>query len=180
MAMREHDSLEPYEPSDPSYDWDYESEEQPRNLPNILWGRVAVLGAVVIVAFLIGRMTAGGGGVPQERFDDARAELSAAQEEIAGLESDLQTARSDLEAAEAAAATEDPTTTEDPGTEEETDAAANPNSETHLVAPGDTFTTIAEEYYGDAGLADYIMNANEITDPTQLSVGVEIIIPPEP
>jgi outer membrane murein-binding lipoprotein Lpp len=180
MAMRERDSLEPYEPSDPGYDWDYEAEEQPRNLPNILWGRVAVLGAVVLLAFLIGRMTAGGGGVAQERFDEARADLQTAQDEISTLESDLQQTQRDLEAAQQANAadTNAPTDTQEDDGEE--DPAANPDSEVHTVVPGDTFTTIAEEYYGDAGLADYIMEANQITDPTQLSVGSDIIIPPEP
>jgi nucleoid-associated protein YgaU len=48
------------------------------------------------------------------------------------------------------------------------------------VQAGDTLTTIAEDFYKDASLADFIAEANSITDATQLSVGAEIIIPPKP
>src|ERR671918_2815779 len=90
MAMREQDSLEPYEPSDPGYDWDYEPEDHSRNMPNIIWGRVAVLGAVVLMAFLFGRMTGGGGGVPEERLTSARNDLRDARAQISTLEGDVE------------------------------------------------------------------------------------------
>jgi hypothetical protein len=180
MAQREHDSLEPYEPpSDPGYDWDYEPEDHGRNLPNILWGRVAVLGAVVLLAFLFGRMTSGGGGISQDRYDAARSELRDARADV----SDLQTQVQDLE--DELAAPEDPNAgggNEDPDAEgdgEETEQPAA-DSEVYVVQAGDTLTTIAEDFYKDASLADFIAEANSITDATQLSVGAEIIIPPKP
>ena len=179
MAMREHDSLEPYEPSDPGYDWDYEPEDHGRNLPNILWGRVAVLGAVVLLAFLFGRMTAGEGGVPQDRLDAARSELSDARAEISTLETQLEDARAAQNADPNAGAGEDPggeEEGEEGGAAETTEA----ESEVYVVEAGDTLTTIAEDFYKDAGLSDFIMEANDITDATQLSVGSEIIIPPKP
>jgi nucleoid-associated protein YgaU len=179
MAMREHDSLEPYEPpADPGYDWDYEPEVHSRNLPNIIWGRVAVLGAVVLLAFLFGRMTAGGGGVPQERLDAARADARDAQAQVADLQTQVDDLQAQVDAQQTAGDTGDGTDTQTEDDGEGTDPAAE--SEVYVVKPGDTFNTIAEEFYGDAGLGEFIMEANEIIDPTQLSVNSEIIIPPKP
>jgi hypothetical protein len=183
MAMREHDSLEPYEPSDPGYDWDYEPEDHGRNLPNILWGRVAVLGAVVLLAFLFGRMTSGGGGVSQERYDAARSELRDARGTITDLEADLEEAQAAPADTDPNADAGDDTGGGDQGGnegEDDTGGGVAAESEVYVVEGGDTLTTIAEDFYKDAGLSDFIAEANDITDPTQLSVGSEIIIPPKP
>jgi LysM repeat protein len=178
MAQREHDSLEPYEPSDPGYDWDYEPEDHGRNLPNIMWGRVAVLGAVVLLAFLFGRMTSGGGGVSQDRYDAARSDLRDARGDVSDLQTQVKDLEDQLAAAEEPAGTGD----EDAGGEEAGEETEQPaaDSEVYVVQAGDTLTTIAEDFYKDASLADFIAEANGITDATQLSVGAEIIIPPKP
>jgi hypothetical protein len=178
MAMREHDQLEPYESSDPGYDWDYEPEDHSRNLPNILWGRVAVLGAVVLLAFLIGRMTAGGDGVSQERLTAAQQDARDARAEADRLQTENDELQAQLDAANAA-------NTGDTGgdtTEGEEGEGTDPTAEVeeYTVQPGDTFNMIAERFYDDATLDEFIMEANGITDPTQLSVGETIVIPANP
>ena len=179
MAMREQDSLEPYEPSDPGYDWDYEPEDHSRNMPNIIWGRVAVLGAVVLLAFLIGRMTAGGGGVPEERLASARNDLRDARAQVTDLETQVQRLEDELAAQPADTGTDTGGDTggdaEGGGEDEEA-----PAGKEYTVQAGDTLNTIAIEFYGDAELADYIATANDIADPSLISTGTVIVIPPKP
>lgn len=156
--MSEHEPLESYE--DESYDWDY--DEEPRRGPKIFWGRVLLLGAFLILAFLLGRATAGS-GVPQERVDALRAQLAEKDDEIARLE-----------AAQETEPEPEPTTEPSPA-----DTATIPEGETYVVAQGDTLRDIAEDFYGDATLDDCIAEANGIDDPEALSVGSELTIPPE-
>jgi hypothetical protein len=179
MAMREQDSLERYEPSDPGYDWDYEPEDHGRNVPNILWGRVAVLGAVVLLAFLFGRMTSGGGGVPEERLTAAQGDLRDAQATITTLEGDVAKLEKEL----AAAQSTDPTVNEDPGGDEGGggggDTNEQPAGKNYEVKSGDTLNTIAEKEYGDASVATYIADFNDILPPYVISPGDVIFLPEE-
>jgi nucleoid-associated protein YgaU len=183
MAMREHmsESLDPYEPPEADYDWDYDEEPARRDAPKILWGRVAILGAGIILAFLIGRMTAGG-GVPQEELARAERQAEDARAEVAALEDRVASLETQLDEAEAAAAATGTDTATDAGTDTEDDADAPPaeDVEIHVVAEGETLTTISEEYYGDTGYADYIAEYNGIADPSLVSTGTELQIPPEP
>jgi len=49
----------------------------------------------------------------------------------------------------------------------------------HRVQPGDTFTSLAEAYYGSTTHAAFLMNANpNIKKPTHLRIGTAIRIPP--
>jgi len=181
MAMRERDSLEPYESSDPGYDWDYEPEDHSRNMPNILWGRVAVLGAVVLLAFLFGRMTAAGDGVPEERLTAARADARDARAEVSGLQTQVQDLEDQLAAQPADTGGDTAGDTEGGGDtegDEETDPLAGGTE--YTIKPGDTLNQIAEKEYGNASLADYIATANDIVDPTAISPGDTIVIPVEP
>jgi nucleoid-associated protein YgaU len=181
MAMREHatESLEPYESPEAEYDWDYDEEPARHDAPKVLWGRIAILGALVIVAFLIGRMTSDE-GVPasdlaaaERQAENARAEVAALRERVTSLEDQL----ADAQAAEG----ETTTAPTDDGEEDEgTEPAAEGDVEMHTVAPGETLTTISEDYYDDAGYADYIAEYNGISDPTLISVGMELEIPPKP
>jgi nucleoid-associated protein YgaU len=177
MAMREQDSLEPYEPSDPGYDWDYEPEDHSRKMPNIIWGRVAVLGAVVLLAFLIGRMTAGGGGVPEDRLTSARSDLRDARAQVTDLQTQVQDLEDQLAAQEPPA---DAGEEEGQGGEGGGEGEEAPAGEEYTIKAGDTLNTIAIEFYGDAENADYIAVANDIADPSAINVGDTIIIPPEP
>jgi hypothetical protein len=187
MAMRDRDhrtdTMEPYEPSDEAYDWDYEGEPSPHHPATILWGRVAVLGAAILVAFLLGRMTAGG-GVPQEDLDRVRAERDDAQAQVADLQAEVDGLTTQLEEAQAAgtdpeadtgAATGD--TTDDT---DGTDTGTQAQSEAYVVEPGDSLRSIAEEFYGDVGLWTLIAEENNMTSTSVLQAGDEILIPPEP
>ncbi|MGH2736623.1 MAG: LysM peptidoglycan-binding domain-containing protein, partial [Actinomycetota bacterium] len=165
--MTEHLS-EPYEPrdSEESYDWDYEEE---RRGPKILWGRVAALGLALVLAFLLGRVTAGGDD-DSERVADLRTELRSTQAE-------LEQARDELAAVE-----NEPTGT--PATPDETPAEGEGEGEgaaaqTYEVQPGDTLRDIAERFYQDVTFDDCIAEANGITDPLAIRPGDELEIPEE-
>jgi nucleoid-associated protein YgaU len=155
---------ERYEPQDPapSYDWDFDSER--RQGPKILWGRVVVLGLLVILAFIFGRATGGGGGGDS-------AELATAEETIDELRQENDSLKEQLAAQ--AQPTPSPAADESPAGDDVTEG------ETYTVQKGDTLRSIAEDFYADVGLDDCIARANDITDPTQLSVGQELTIPPE-
>ncbi len=54
-------------------------------------------------------------------------------------------------------------------------------TESHRVQPGDTFASIALNYYGSEKLAKFLISSNpEIRDPNRLSIGVLVKIPPAP
>jgi LysM repeat protein len=189
MAMRDHRSLatredrteviDPYEPpEDPAYDWEYDDEPAYRPRPRILWGRLIVLAVVLLAAFLLGRAT-GGSGVTQEDLDamraernDAQAQAEELQQEVADLETQNQALQDSLDEANA----ETPTT----GTTGEEETTDEPAGETYVIKEGDTLLELANEFYGDPSLDDYIAEANDILDPSLISTGTEIIIPPDP
>jgi nucleoid-associated protein YgaU len=158
---------EPFEPYQPetSYDWDYEEQPPKAGAPKILWGRVIAIFVVLLAAFFIGRATGGSGGVPQERVDRLEADNERLQQEL-----------------EAALAQQDNQENQSPPPTDETESPPpeQTDSEIYVVKPGDTLRGIAEDQYGDASLDDIIADANGIDDPTQISVGQELIIPPEP
>ena len=189
MAMRDHRSLatredrteviDPYEPpEDPAYDWEYDDEPAYRTRPRILWGRLVVLAVVLLAAFLLGRAT-GGSGVTQEDLDAMRAERNDAQAQVENLNEEVQQNEDQIAALQEqidqleaeAPTTPDPTT--DEGAEE-------PAGETYVIEEGDTLLELANEFYGDPSLDDYIAEANDIVDPSLISAGTEIIIPPDP
>jgi nucleoid-associated protein YgaU len=62
--------------------------------------------------------------------------------------------------------------------------ASKPNldgSERYIVQPGDSFTVLAEVYYGSQSHAGFLMRANpHVKDPKRLLVGTEIRIPELP
>jgi len=118
----------------------------------------------LILAFLLGRATGGGGGGDS-------AELANAEETIEELQQENDSLRDQLLA--------QPEPTNSPAADETPGGTAEDQGETYTVEKGDTLRSIAEDFYADVGLDDCIARANDITDPTQLSVGQELIIPPE-
>lgn len=178
--MEDHSTkpLQPYESATTDDAFDYgDDEPEPRRLgSDIIWGRVAILGAIVLLAFLIGRTTAGG-GVSRAEFDKAEATAAEASDQVAELQQQIVALQEQLNA-------------EDPGTGTQGDGSGNENpngggetagqAETYIVESGDTLQTIAEQFYGDVALDDLIAEANDITDPTALHVGQELTIPPKP
>lgn len=174
MGDRMTESFEPYRP-DSSYDLEYDDEPQPGAPGRVLWGRVAVLGVALLLAFLVGRATGGGdAGVPQADFDEVTAENEDLRSEVAELEEQLATAQQPTPSP----ATASPATGGGGG---ETDPEGETEGgETYTVESGDTLASIAAEQYGDASLDDFLAEANGITDPESLAVGQELIIPPKP
>ena len=56
-------------------------------------------------------------------------------------------------------------------------APVNIPDEWHIVAPGETLSGIAQEYYGDAGKYKDLAHANNIMNPDKIRVGQKIQIP---
>lgn len=58
--------------------------------------------------------------------------------------------------------------------------AAGPHTRIHRVRPGDTLSSIAQYYYGSSAAWQFVFEANSATlrNPNQLSVGMELSIPP--
>ncbi|HEV2755302.1 MAG TPA: LysM domain-containing protein [Actinomycetota bacterium] len=174
MGDRMTESFEPYRPES-SYELDYDEEPARPPQGRVLWGRVVVLGVVLLLAFLLGRATGGGGetGVSEARYDEVVEERNDLRAEVAGLEADLEAAQEPTpEPTTSPAAPEDEAATDPEGETE--------GGETYIVQPNDTLASIAADQYGDASLDDFLAEANNITDPEALAVGTELIIPPKP
>ena len=175
MGDRMTESFEPYRPES-SYELDYDEEPEPGRGGRILWGRVAILGLALLLAFLFGRATGGGeAGVPQARFDSVSDERDELEVQVQDLEAQLEAAQQ-ATPAPSAAPTDDPA---DDGTATDPEGETE-GGETYVVKQGDTLATIAEQFYGNASLDDFLAEANGITDPEALAVGTELVIPPEP
>jgi nucleoid-associated protein YgaU len=147
-----------------SYEWDY--EEAIDRPPRILWGRIIAFAVFLALAFWLGRSSAPSESASAE-LGDLRQELTDAREEIESLESQLATQAQ-------AQPTSQPTTESSP--------VATGEERTYVVKEGDTLLGIALEFYNDGSIEfrNLIIEANDIADPSQLSVGQELIIPPAP
>lgn len=182
MANPMLEPLEPYRPDplhpdDESYDWDYEEDHVERRPMQILWGRVALLSGIVLVAFFLGRMTGGSGGIPASDLKEARDQVGALEEENAALATEvaaLQQQNAELQDQIAAPPADTTDTTASEGD------ANTITGQRYTVKSGDTLTSIAEKFYGDSTLDDFLAEMNNISDPTALSVGMELIIPDNP
>lgn len=173
-----YEPYQAYEPTadDSDYDWDYDEEPQREGEPmNILWGRVAILGVALLLAFLFGRATKDGGVSPSE--------LTSAERRVQSLQTENEDLRAQLAAQPEVtdpvdtAPAEEETTTEAPADEAESTEIVG---QTYTVERGDTLRGIAQEFYGDPELSDYLAEVNNITDPTAISVGMKLIIPDDP
>jgi nucleoid-associated protein YgaU len=49
---------------------------------------------------------------------------------------------------------------------------------THVVAPEDNFSTLAERYYGSQSYAGLLVQANPNVDPRRMKIGSRVRIPP--
>lgn len=163
--------LDPYE-SDPSSGYDWDEEPAADDSPRVLWGRVAVLGAMLLLAFLFGRATKSA-GVPDSELTAARQQVQELRAENQALEEELASAPVVTDEPEAGTGTD----SED-GETGTTDTSTE--GKTYIVEEGDSLTTIAQKFYGDPSLDDFLAEVNGITDPTQLAVGQELTIPDDP
>ncbi len=167
MSDQETESFTPYEPQT-SYEWDYGEEppKAPGAPPNILWGRLAALGGLCILVFLIGRWSAPN-GVSDEDLQRLRADYTAAQEEIDQLRAALEQPTQ--------AATPTPSVTVGDQGDDAQDATFD--GKTYIVQSGDTMREIAERFCGDPTEDGLIADFNGISDPTLIRPGQELKIP---
>jgi LysM repeat protein len=171
--------LEPYEPQTTAYEWDDE-EEEVSDRPNVLWGRVGIFAAALLVAFMFGRWTAPG-GVPGSQVTELQAEITSLKEDNTDLRKQLAAAQDALEEPDpvtSPAAEASPSAEETVGTTDTT--IPEVTGETYVVKPNDSLSTISQDFYGTTEYADLIAEANGITDPGALQVGQELTIPPKP
>lgn len=179
MGDRMTETFEPYRPDSAYDDLDYDDEPQPGKPGRVLWGRVAILGAALLIAFLFGRAT-GGDGVPQSDYDEVVAERDDLEAQVSDLESDLAAALEPTPppaSASPAAGGGGGTAGEDEATDPEGETEGG---QTYTVQSGDTLASIAAEFYGDASYDDFLAEVNGITDPESLAVGQELTIPDDP
>lgn len=173
MPGRLMEPLEPYEPQT-SYDWDPEEEPVPVR-SNVLWGRIAFFGGALLIALLIGRMSAPS-GVPE-------SDLSKANAEIQNLRNENQDLQAQLAAAQTSPAPEtSPSVASSPTDGSSPSDGSSPGGTTitgqnYTVQRGDTLNTIASKFYGDTKYGDYLAEVNHITDPSALTIGMTLIIP---
>ena len=157
-------------------DHDYELEDD--YAPRILWGRLAFFALALILAFAVGRCTKSS-GVAESTF-------KAEQQKVIDLQSENQVLQAQVDAA--SNQTDNPNNggnkgkdkgADDEATEEPTEESVG-DGQTYTVQSGDTLTTIAEKFYGDATAFDLIVDANNLDSSTGLRVGQELVIPEKP
>ncbi len=176
------DRLEAFE-IEPSYDRDDPFDRGPR----VLWGRVAALSAGLILFFLLGWIFRGGSS---GKVAQLQTQLAQDEQRITNLQASLATAANQppsptptpttgaLGGLGGTSATPTPTPTAT-STSSGTGAGA---TQTYIVKVGDTLSTIAAKFYGTTGhdLTNLIAQANNITDPATIRVGMKLSIPPAP
>ena len=157
---------QPFEPEpEPPYDeWDY---QDPR--PKILWGRVAVLGGALLLAFFLGRAMAPD-GIQPSTLAAARQNVSDLEQQVAQLQTDLRRTQRELERLE----------NSPPPPEAQPSPEPSESPTLYTVKPGDTLTDLAIEFYGDEELVTLIASENGIKSTAKLNVGDTLIIPPKP
>jgi LysM repeat protein len=192
MAPDDH-FTEPFQPYEPAVreetdvlGYDYDSGPDPdRPRGEVLWGRVGILGAIVLFAFVLGRCSGGGSdtGIAQSDLDAVKATLTEAQAEITDLQQQLN---------DALAANSSPAGDGEKGGNDNGNGTGN-NGDGEVAAPtdvgptspytiqsGDTFSTLAEKFYKNTAYSDWIAEANPDVDPGALQVGQVIQIPDNP
>lgn len=135
----------------------------------VLWGRVATLGGVLLLAFVIGRVSAPDGVSPAE-LRSLRDELADEKAKVAQLESQIATP----------AARPQASPTPQPQQTTQSSQTQQVQGETYIVQAGDSLRSIAIKFYGDGRLSDYLAEVNKIADPSKIRVGQKLIIPPKP
>lgn len=157
-------------------DHDYELEDD--YAPRVLWGRLVFFGVALLLAFLVGRCTKAA-GVPEADYNAQQAELMELAEENEVLRQQLAAAGAPEDEGEDGNDNGNADEETEPPDEGENGGAVG-EGETYTVQPGDTLTRIAEQFYGDPRKFDLIVDANNLSGDTQLRVGQELIIPPDP
>jgi 5'-nucleotidase / UDP-sugar diphosphatase len=162
-------------------EYDYASDEAYHG--RVLWGRLGVYAAILLVVFLLGSWFGGRGTVPA-------ADLQARDDRIAQLIEENETYEQEIAALSANAASRPrvPDDTDDlaaSAAADDGDAAGEgeggadgdtPGS--YTVQPEDTLYDIAVKVYGDGSKFRAIAEANNLDSNNRLQVGQTLVIPP--
>jgi nucleoid-associated protein YgaU len=168
METMDQYRTQPFEPEpDPAYD-DWGDYEDPR--PKILWGRVAVLGGALLIAFLLGRAMAPD-GIPQSRLASAQEQSDELQGQVDQLSTELRQTQRQLTQLQ---------NSPPPAETQEEPEAKEEEPTVYEVKSGDTLLGLAQEFYGDPELSVLIAEANNMSPTAKLNVGDQLIIPPKP
>jgi nucleoid-associated protein YgaU len=147
----------------------------------LLWGRTVFWAVVVLLAFLVGRWTAGLGadGEPLDRLRARMTRLAAENQEYR-RHSEMVAAASapaDVESAPAAPPPSPPARDDEQPDPEAGRTPSNGSGEMYTVVPGDTLSEIAARFYGDSSRVSALQRANGIAPGEDLPVGLELTIP---
>lgn len=159
-------------------DYEYEGEEPYES--RVLWGRVGVYAASLVLVFALGSCVGGRGTVPDSEFQ-------ALREEAAQLSRDKEILQQQVDSVSSGGLADDAPRISTPDEEGDgttdadgsagTSSTGDGETRTYLVQPGDTLTAIASRMYGDPQKFTLIQDANDLEG--QLVVGQELIIPPD-
>lgn len=158
---------------------------------NVLWGRVVVLGVVLLLVFLLGRATGGDSAelqALQDRVEDQNAEIDALEAENRALaspspdpEAEAGTEGTEGTGGTTTTATPTVTPTATPtATSTATPTAGSTEAQSYTVRSGDSLGRISTRFYGSAAYARCIQTANQIENASLLQVGDSLTIPPKP
>jgi nucleoid-associated protein YgaU len=165
---------------------------------NVLWGRVVVLGVVLLLVFLLGRATGGSG----DEIEALQARIASQEAEIDQLEADKRALATPTPGAgtgtgggTGTTATPSPGATGTPGTGTGTGTTATPTptasptatttagpteAQQYTVRAGDSLGRISNRFYGSTAFAKCIQTANQIANASAIRTGQTLTIPPKP
>lgn len=156
----------------------------------LLWGRIAVLLAVLLLVFFLGRWSVGDSGATEQELADANARVAQLESEVRSLEAQLQAeAAGGVGGADAQGeaspgvtpgqdATPEPEATQGDAAVPTGQDAATANR-TYEVQEGDTLISIAQQFYDDPEAWQQIAELNNLSEDNALTVGTVLQIPPE-
>lgn len=163
-----------------SMDYEYDSDEPYES--RVLWGRVGVYAASLLLMFMLGSCV-GGSDVDEAQMEALEAEVTALREQNQTLEDQIAALGAGADAAEdrPRISTDEEGEGQDEGegaedAAEGDETAGTGETRTYEVQSGDTLTSIAQRFYGDSTKFSLIADANDLDG--QLVVGQELVIPP--
>jgi nucleoid-associated protein YgaU len=163
---------------------DYEYDDYEPYEGRILWGRAAVYAGSLVLVFILGSCIGGRGGVSQAEFEEERArvvelasENTVLQEQLEAVSNTQDSDRPRVDDTATGSPTGGPT--DGPGGTGGEDGDPADGVSTYEVQDGDTLYAIAVEVYGDGSKFPLIAQANDLDSDNPLTVGQQLIIPPE-